>query len=466
MQWQTLWGIEKGDEYRYIRGFLFGKEVQHVPRHYSKIGENLYVDRHLRISISSDQKVVVLGFCVHCETWELSCEEIADLLSYHLARSEASLFAAEEKLCGNYVVFYQNGDQNWRIFSDAGGLKKLFVSRKGGIVGSHAKLVEEAYLGRSVPTIRLGGEPGSSVTQAVYGYSGCVEKERFPGIYTPYKDVLLVPTNHYVCSEDSKFIRFFPAKPYRPMTLKEAAPLFEEALANTIRGLFHNANKRVLVTCTAGIDSRFTLNTLMHISDNYELIVSQRHPGDPPTQDCMACITIAKNLNIPCHYIRPASGVDYRNNREFVAFSNALDCNNYYNFSKFSNTIQYLINKKFGVDECIGVHSNMMELGKGWMGRTMYKEGRDEFPHNTTYARAFQLDGPTLLGYPTDKLFYLEQQICAFRGHHIQHVEASYEFFNPYVCRYIFDLYHRTPHFVWKEHQIGVINRNSALSLQ
>jgi hypothetical protein len=189
------------------------------------------------VAENDDLAVVVLGTCVSTDAEGSAHPSPAQRMLDALIAGEPAFFDLIDIYCGRHAILFGPKDRP-RILTDATGMRTVFYAADGGVVASHARLVEEA-LGEEIERLDLPFR---------YGY---------PGNHTPYRRTRLLTPNTLYDLADSTVLRFWPRAPIKPMTVKRAT---EEVILRTMRALQRMALSHPLsLSLTAGIDSRATL---------------------------------------------------------------------------------------------------------------------------------------------------------------------------------------------------------------
>ena len=74
----------------FVRGYLHCENATMVPKNFTKIGENLWVDKNVTYAISKDQSVALIGFSVDVRTPRMNMQDQAENLAEALATSETA----------------------------------------------------------------------------------------------------------------------------------------------------------------------------------------------------------------------------------------------------------------------------------------------------------------------------------------------------------------------------------------
>lgn len=224
---------------RFPRGFLLSDRPVNPPPTFipAPLLDNFYVHPWTRVEFAGDPNlfVIVIGHCL--TTRPEQHDAPAGELLKSLQVSVAYFLRTLDDFGGRHAIIF-GSTGNISIVNDATGMRSVFYAATGGIVASHAPLVEQA----------LGGSIKRSDLPFQYGY---------PGNLTPFTRTKVLTPNTYYWLSANVIRRFWPIVAPAPRTVEEAATELLEASTNTFRAM--SSGKSVAVTLTAGLDSRAIL---------------------------------------------------------------------------------------------------------------------------------------------------------------------------------------------------------------
>src|SRR5699024_4117908 len=220
---------------QFPRGFLLSERPVEVPPTFvtGPILEHFYVHPWAHVEAAGDASlfVIILGHCVPTRT-EQPDETAAHLLA-RLRDGESCFLQELDEYGGRHAIIFGSSG-NIRVVNDATGMRSVFYAANGGVVASHALLVEQA----------LGGEIVRSGLPFRYGY---------PGNLTPYaRTKILTPNTHYWLTANI-VRRFWPIIEPAPRSIEDAATELLEASTNAFQTM--TRGRTVRLTLTAGLDS-------------------------------------------------------------------------------------------------------------------------------------------------------------------------------------------------------------------
>lgn len=224
-------------------------------------------------------RVAVLGLCVSAQTEENGFSPASHLL--HAAEhGEESLLRATEGLSGRFVVLYDVGDGP-HLVQDATSMRSVFYSLNG-TVASHAGLVARAS----------GTSTGPSPMPFQYGY---------PGNRTPFPGVYVLTANTILDLDRSEVRRAWPMQRPPGLELEGAVDRVLELTATALRNAARGRD-RVLLSLTAGLDSRATMAVALHAGvpfSTFSLGNSERTIVDRDIASYLARIAAVPHTEIP-----------------------------------------------------------------------------------------------------------------------------------------------------------------------
>src|SRR5699024_7688434 len=178
---------------------------------------------------------------------KMSQQHAANLMA-SLRHGEGTYLATLDDYGGPYAIIFGSAG-NIRVVNDATGMRSVFYAAGGGVVASHALLVEQALGGPVV----CGGLPFR------YGY---------PGNLTPYARTKILTPNTYYWLTANVVRRFWPIVEPAPRSVEDAAVELLEASTNAFRAM--TEGRTVRLTLTAGLDSRTILAIALHSGVPFE----------------------------------------------------------------------------------------------------------------------------------------------------------------------------------------------------
>ncbi len=157
--------------------------------------------------------MVVLGICVPV-VGSLERGQVAEALLAAWREGESHLLTLIESLAGRYVVLFGTGSR-LRVVQDATAMRSVCYARRGGVVASHAGLVELA----------LGGKPTPRETPYVHGY---------PGNLTGFHRSRVLTAGTLYEIDSARVRRHWPRRPLRHIPAEHSA---EMVIAHATRAL-------------------------------------------------------------------------------------------------------------------------------------------------------------------------------------------------------------------------------------
>ena len=230
----------------YLRGFILSSDTVTRPLGFID-GPHLphfYIHPWTAVEHAKDldgRFVIVLGTCISTLS-ESDAVPAARALLWALQDSEEVMLRSLDRYCGRHVIIY--GDRvALKAVSDAAAMRSVFYADSGGVIASHALMVENA-IASSMPT---------SVLPFRFAY---------PGNRTPYAHTKLLTANTLYDLRSRQTRRFWPTEAPPKRTVDEAAAEVLRLTATALRTEAARADIRLALT--AGLDSRLLLAIAMH----------------------------------------------------------------------------------------------------------------------------------------------------------------------------------------------------------
>lgn len=235
---------------RFPRGFILSERPVEPPPTFVRgpILENFYVHPWTNVETAGNANlfVVILGHCVPTLP-EQSNTPARDLL-VALSSGVGSFLEVLDEYSGRHAIIFGNVG-NMNVVNDATAMRSVFYAATGGIIASHATLVEQALDGTIV----------QDKLPFRYGY---------PGNRTPYAQTRILTANTYYWITANVVRRFWPIVTPPSKTVDEAAAVLLESSAVALRAM--SAEKTTRLSLTAGLDSRAMLAVALHAGIPFE----------------------------------------------------------------------------------------------------------------------------------------------------------------------------------------------------
>jgi 2-polyprenyl-3-methyl-5-hydroxy-6-metoxy-1,4-benzoquinol methylase/transcription initiation factor TFIIIB Brf1 subunit/transcription initiation factor TFIIB len=182
--------------------------------------------------------------------------DVVRVLASNLEISRDSFNRIVDRIVGRFVLFSRDSTES-TIQTDAAGLSAIYYT-EGGIVGSHAHLVADASgLDDMSPFADSAWETGNSVSY-------------LPGLATIFSGVRQLTPNTELLIPAMQVRRVYPRRPPTQMSVADAVDQLHPLLTSEV-AMLPSRSDSLLVSVTAGIDSRTTLATLHPIADRIRL---------------------------------------------------------------------------------------------------------------------------------------------------------------------------------------------------
>lgn len=258
---------------RFSRGFLLSREKPTAqPEHWRSVvvgGYFLCWDSRSDAAIASTEGsvVVVIGNAFHLGLKESNLGTIAvDLLNSR--ESGADSFDMRAQLLSGRYVLLDISPEGAFLQSDAAGMRSVYYATDGGVAASHSLLAA-----------KLQGDQ----TPSIFGVPGWFREtgaRAIPGRRSEYEAISMLTPNTKVDISAGAIARIKSAMPQLEVSSEEIAASIIPLVHAQLEAL--TDEERVLVSLTAGLDSRTTLAMTRPFKDkiSYFSYVTRR-PGKP-----------------------------------------------------------------------------------------------------------------------------------------------------------------------------------------
>lgn len=263
---------------RFPRGFLLADRPVPPPPGYlpGPLLPNLHLHPWTLVDhagTAGGEFVILLGTCV--STIERDRTPPVRTLLRALRSGEAEFLRSLDDSCGRHAVIYGTGGR-LRVVGDATAMRSIFYAADGGIVSSHATLVERAR----------GGNVERDDLPFRYGY---------PGNRTPFTHTRLLTANTRYDISSGEILRFWPHHPPVKRSVESAA---HETLLRASVALHAIAKKRpVKLALTAGLDSRAMLAVVLSAGVKVEAYTYGNNAAT--ATDRAVAAELCRMMNIP-----------------------------------------------------------------------------------------------------------------------------------------------------------------------
>ncbi|MGK7651661.1 hypothetical protein ACSQ76_04290 [Roseovarius sp. B08] len=235
---------------KFARGFLYSLNPVFVPPNFVGAKSRLPIFLHPLTTFAEASKgnqiVAVVGTMLDPDRPELGPSGVAEMLLENIGDLQRHI----DRCIGRFAVFWQDaGSRGFQI--DAMGLRSAFcrIEENQVTVASHARL-----------TMLASGESKQRPIRYRWGY---------PGISTPFANVIRMNPNARLEFETGRFVRFFPVKPIPQQSIEVAWDLAFRRAEQAAEALARRDGKIVL-SLTAGLDSRTTLSVTQELWSNID----------------------------------------------------------------------------------------------------------------------------------------------------------------------------------------------------
>ncbi len=357
---------EKNKKYLYVKGFLVTPDEQLFLHeldwaHHLKGNLNLYFHPQTNFSFyeQNENWVCVLGHTIDTINNTINNADVSKALYENLIVSQDAFFDYLERLTGRYVIITSMNKQ-LNVYHDATGMKSVFYHKNSATFGSHAKLVAKAT-----------GE--GEAQQVDLDWIQEPRTYHYPGDYTPYNNVHFLLPNHKLLVWENKTVRYFPREELPTKTLDDVIDILVEETQKQLKLIAENY--KMLVSLTAGVDSRTTLALLKdYVSSAVFFTYYYKHSKDPSFKtsktldiDRDVANEIIANLQLN-HEIIPIDYAD-RTDEDYIAFKELLTENT---FLDHNSILAKIYSDKYEGENYLHLRSNIYGIIKS-VFRKVYK---------------------------------------------------------------------------------------------
>lgn len=400
----------------WLRREFAGLHVAHDPRLTATTGRE------------QESEVLCLGLLFDVREPNRSTLECIVRLTNALFESEDSFLSQLQYTCGRYVFIYKRSDLEAKAVSDATGMKCIFyggeVERN---VSSHVELIannEPSAI--AVPPLRF-----------KYGY---------PGIGTPREGIRLLTPNTTLDIKTFHVRRFWPLRPLKECPLDDAVTVVMNNMNNAARHV--GSRFRLLVSVTAGLDSRTTLSSILPLPGVRYFTYFTNAVSPSMKIDKVFCATLRDAGILDVDLISTQSTCVDENFNDIIKMNT---------IGEHSIKLAYEYYKKFSsCQNLIHVRSNLAEIGREFWGvhrfdlRSATDMARiyinDKKNTNSDYTfkiiDEFNLFASTnnffdAINYVDSKsLFYWEFRMASWHAQLISESDPAFETISLFNCRH------------------------------
>lgn len=244
----------------YKRGFIFSnKKIKPPHNHWisRKINDYwLYHDPllHFVSTTKSNSFCGILGYVFDILDPTKKSENITSTLLDSLLKSKSEFLDGLDLLSGRFlVILYYNNE--FELYQDACGLRSVYYSTESCVVSSHVNLL-------------IDNLENVEIDERFTGLLDKYTSYHLPGHFTNYKNVFILTPNTFLNVPSMQVKRFFPREDLVTQQPEKVYEITSELLHNQIKHLVENY--QLLISLTAGLDSRATLSLTKNIRDRIQ----------------------------------------------------------------------------------------------------------------------------------------------------------------------------------------------------
>lgn len=341
----------------YARGYIFRSDkAPEAPSHWkngSFGGFHFAYDPRLNaVRVKRNGcDLLALGVIFDSRFPDEGCDVFLERIAAELEKSHDAMHELLDHSSGRYVLAYTDPLGKSSIVSDATGMKSVFY------YDAHPRMiVSHPYL------ILDNSSAGMRDKIAVkFGY---------PGLRGPVNNSFMLTPNACLDFETFTSRRVWPRDVVPQRSVDDAAKIIQENMANTIR--FAKNNYQVLVSVTAGLDSRLTLSFLKDAKDVQYFTYYRSDKLDTDSHDLRFAKDIADDMELDVTVLRLSEPPTTPS-----SFRSILDRNTFLEHQKRLSWVYY---HRYGnKHNLMHLRSNISEVGREFWSYKNFdvRSGRD-----------------------------------------------------------------------------------------
>lgn len=266
-----------------------------------------------------DRWCALLGMVIDVFDPELTPQQIVSNLVKHACSSYTAFLDYLDYLNGRFILIL--GDRiEARLYQDACGMRSVFYSTEHCLVSSHLDLLSK-FLSKAM------------IDENIIEYIAKYSSYHLPGFFTPIQNTRILTPNTSLNLSNRQVERFFPREPLSPKHPDQVFDTVDRLLS--VQADLLSRNFQLMVSLTAGLDSRTTLALFKKVRDQvlFFTYFKSNESGldemnsDVLQQDKKIAQEIATNLDL--HHI--LIELDYQNQdgRAYQQFQQVMNRNTY-----------------------------------------------------------------------------------------------------------------------------------------
>lgn len=329
-----------------------------------------------------DRWCALLGMVINVFDPELTPQQIVSNLVKHACSSYTAFLDYLDYLNGRFILIL--GDRiEARLYQDACGMRSVFYSTEHCLVSSHLDLLSK-FLSKAM------------IDENIIEYIAKYSSYHLPGFFTPIQNTRILTPNTSLNLSNRQVERFFPREPLSPKHPDQVFDTVDRLLS--VQADLLSRNFQLMVSLTAGLDSRTTLALFKKVRDQvlFFTYFKSNESGldemnsDVLQQDKKIAQEIATNLDL--HHI--LIELDYQNQdgRAYQQFQQVMNRNTYLHHNHYLAK-EYL--DKLPHDR-LHIRSNINEIFRNFYQKQIKAPLPEGFPPETMalcYSKNARHDG-------------------------------------------------------------------------
>ncbi|MEI7635680.1 MAG: hypothetical protein WCJ37_00105 [Syntrophus sp. (in: bacteria)] len=285
---------EQTEKYLYRRQYLLAPHLIVSFGNWKQIqvSQDYFLTAHPDLSVTvahcQNRSIYLLGYIIDPYNPSFDDSQIMqDVIDKSKTADDVFVNIAEK--CGRFVIIVKI-DNDFRIFSDACGLRQVFyhVDKNNSVWCSSQPHIIAQQLG-----IEVNEMVKSDLQKTSLFRSG---EHWYPGNITLFDNILHLTPNHYLDGNSGKFIRYWPKVRLNPISMSECIPKVSELLSGIIEGAMHRFNIAFAISC--GLDSRTLFATSRKAAKNIHYFTQISKSGVHSDPDVLIPSAMLKQLGL------------------------------------------------------------------------------------------------------------------------------------------------------------------------
>jgi hypothetical protein len=297
---------DQRERYLYRRQYLLAPRRIDIFKHWkqTQISNNYFLMTHPDLPVTEshrqDKSIFLLGFIIDPYNPSFDNSQIMQNVMDQ-SRTDDDVFTNIADKCGRFVIIVRSGN-NFRIFSDACGLRQVFyhIDKNNALwCSSQPHIIAQ----------QLDVQINEAIKYDLYKASIFKSQEHwFPGQITLFDNIFHLNPNHYLDSASGNVIRYWPNERLNPITISECVPKVSGLLSGIIEGAWRRYNLAFAISC--GLDSRTLFSTSRKVAKDIHYFTHARKTEVDNNPDVVIPSLMLKKLGLKHSVMVPPEVLD------------------------------------------------------------------------------------------------------------------------------------------------------------